>query len=126
LPPELVEFVVEVSQSRAVWTGLGATVDEVTLLAVEVGEWPAAVLLFDKLWVAKIRNENSDMNSSSASSPVSSKGSQITGPRSAGVSSSSPVDDFVVVKVVEPKLGIRGGSCSECSGVERESEFEMA
>jgi hypothetical protein len=106
--------------------GLAAPIDELTLEVVDGGEVAGAVLLFDGSWVARIRNENSDMNSSSASSPESWKSSQITGLTSANVSSSSPVDDFVVVKVVEPKLGIRGGSCSECSGVERESEFEMA
>jgi hypothetical protein len=81
-----------------------------------------AVLLFDEVWVARIQNENSDMNSLSASSPDPSKGSQVTGVRSTGVSSSYPVDDFVVVKEVESKLGIRRGSCCKCSRVELESE----
>lgn len=110
LPPEFVELVVEVSQSRAAWIGLAAPVDGLTLEAVDDDKVADAVLLFDGSEVARIRNENSDMNSSSASSPEPWKGSQVTGVRSLGVPSSSPVHDFVVVKEVELKSGIRGGS----------------
>lgn len=125
LPPELVEFVVEVNQSRAAWIGLAAPVAELTLEVVDSGEVADALLVFDELWVARIRIENSDMNSSSASSPEPSRGSQVTGVRSAGVPSSCLVDDFVVVEGVESRSRIRGGSCSKCSRVELEPEIEM-
>lgn len=86
-PPKFVELVVEVSQSSAAWMGSVGPVDEVMPEVVDDGEVADAVLLFDGSWVARMRNENSDMNSSSASSPEPWKASQATGLKSSGVPS---------------------------------------
>lgn len=47
LSSELVELLVEVSQSRAAWIALGDLVDELTLVVVNDGEVVDDVLVFD-------------------------------------------------------------------------------
>lgn len=123
LPPELVELVAEVSQSRAAWIGFEALVDEVMLVVVDAGEIFDGVFLFDGFWVVIKGGVNSDMESSSSRS---SKNFKTIGREPAGVLVADPVDEFVVVEEGVADLGMNGVSCPKSSRISLESEIKMS
>jgi hypothetical protein len=117
LPLELVEFVVEVSQSKAALIGSSSLADEVMLAFVDDGGTMDAVLLLDGFCGAGNRSVDGDINSSSSRSL---KSSEMSGIYMVGVLMAFSVNEFVAACVVVDELILRGSRPS-CSRVGSES-----